>query len=607
MVPRSKASRRGRRDTSWWNLWPDLYKQELDAFDRKGISYRIRLKKKGLLALAVDWPIKGRELLRLHIGFSPLHPFFRPAVAAPQETFERHQNPFNRDLCLITRETGQWDSRKLIADFIDERLQQLLGALEARRQERWEDAAELEEQAADPWMPYFEHATEDSSIILFDGRMSVPHADHGLMDLVLWTRPFNNGQPIEAVLRQLKKVDGSKIGRTFNPPGNPPQERQIPGRWVRLSKPPFTDDPTALLVLVTEELERREVLRPKDIRKLNQIVEEPFSITGIVFPEEVEYDRAKTGAGWLFLVSRREFMERTPGPPQVSLVRGERAGEQEIFARLPVANALRARTVLLVGCGAIGSFATVELARAGVGNLVLLDADVVQPGNSLRWPLGRRAWGVKKSVALKDFIDQNYPRTKVAALHGRLGSGMTNAVKLPARLENGPSQLAQIRDLIQDADLVIDASASTEVQHALNFHCRDLEKPLVMGYATEGLAGGVVARFTSRSDACWVCLNEHWNDANKDGPLPKLRVDKTGVVTPIGCNEPTFTGGSFDLQEVSLEIVRSAIGLLADGAYDPGNWSVAILELRDDRGHRILPKWTNHNPPPHPSCRCGTK
>lgn len=220
----------------------------------------------------------------------------------------------------------------------------------------------------------------------------------------------------------------------------------------------------------------------------------------------------------------------------------------------------------------------------------------------LRWPLGRTAWGVNKTLALRDFIERNYPWTKISHIPGRLGRAITDSADLPSNLKDRPSYLAQLRDLIQEADLVIDASASTELQHALNFHCRNLGKPYVMGYATEGLAGGIVARFTSQPDACWVCLNEHW----KDGTLPNLRVDETGVVTPVGCNQPTFTGGSFDLQEVSLEIVRSAVGLLAKGAYDHGGWSVAILELLDDDGHRILPKWTNHDLPPHPRC-CGAQ
>ena len=109
-------------------------------------------------------------------------------------------------------------------------------------------------------MPYFTHATEDASVVLFDGQMPAPHADHGLMDIALWSRPFSGGQSFEAVLRQLKKVNGNGIGQVFNPQGNPPKERQVPGRWVRFSRPPMLNDPIALLHSVNEELEGRKVL-----------------------------------------------------------------------------------------------------------------------------------------------------------------------------------------------------------------------------------------------------------------------------------------------------------------------------------------------------------
>lgn len=49
---------------------------------------------------------------------------------------------------------------------------------------------------------------------------------------------------------------------------------------------------------------------------------------------------------------------------------------------------------------------------------------------------------------------------------------------------------------------------------------------------------------------------------------------------PVGCNAPTFTAGGFDQQEVSLEIVRMAVGLLSDGDYDPGAWTMAVLSLK---------------------------
>lgn len=42
---------------------------------------------------------------------------------------------------------------------------------------------------------------------------------------------------------------------------------------------------------------------------------------------------------------------------------------------------LQNSTVMVVGCGAVGSFAVESLARSGVGHLILIDADVVEESN----------------------------------------------------------------------------------------------------------------------------------------------------------------------------------------------------------------------------------
>src|SRR3546814_10106184 len=85
------------------------------------------------------------------------------------------------------------------------------------------------------------------------------------------------------------------------------------------------------------------------------------------------------GEGWLFRVARRDRRGRVAA----SAVRG--AGiPDDLQVRVPSARALRDKKVLLIGCGAIGSFVACELARAGVGGLDLLDKDVLEPGNSVR-------------------------------------------------------------------------------------------------------------------------------------------------------------------------------------------------------------------------------
>jgi hypothetical protein len=583
-------------DHSWWTLWPAVLDVELAAFERLGIAPRTVHKRNGVLILEADWPVPGQSApMLLRIGYSPLHPFFRPAVAAPSANLDRHQNPLSRELCLLTQEAGQWDSNQFVADFIQERLDQLLRALTARKEGRWDDAAKLEEQVADPLMPYFAGFAEDDSVILFDGQLALPSGRHGLMEIVRTGRDsWRNPAAFEGVLRQLKDSHGAMIGKRLGFPNEPKDAQVITGRWVKFTPPPIMDA-RELLRLAEEELGRHAVLQPGSVQKLNETAQGPFSITGIAFPDEAEYGSQKNGAGWLFLATRRG----PTGDAETRLILGERAGKDDLFSRLPVAKSLLTKKALVVGCGAIGSFAGLELARAGVGEINFLDYDTVQPGNSLRWPLGRSVWGSAKAIALANFVVANYPWTKASAIGGRLGSAETDVERIPRDLKG--NVLAPVFDLVRAADVVVDASASPEAQLALSHYCRRFRVPYVMGYATLGVAGGVVARYVPDSEGCFVCLQEHWKDKQE---IPAPRVDDAGIVIPVGCNAPTFTGGGFDLQEISLEIVRTAVGLLSEGTYDPGSWEVAVLTLKGEGGARMLPHWEGYRCPAHPRC-CG--
>ncbi|MGY4226386.1 molybdopterin/thiamine biosynthesis adenylyltransferase [Bradyrhizobium sp. USDA 4503] len=447
-------------------------------------------------------------------------------------------------------------------------------------------------------MPYFAGASEADSVILFDGHAPLPPGPHGLLEVVCSARSSRtNDAALEGVLRQLKTSSGAAIGKRFGFPTEPLDAPVLTGRWVKFT-PPATIDAHELLRLAEAELTRQAVMQPTSVRKVNEATRGPLSITGIVFPEEVKYGPQKNGAGWLFLVTRPSLADgTTAGAP--GLVLGERAGKDDVFSRLPIAKSLLTKKAVVIGAGAIGSFAGLELARAGVGEITFFDFDMVQPGNSLRWPLGRSAWGRGKASSLANFIAENYPWTKASFFPGRLGEATTDAAAIPPDSGN---VLAPVFDLLRSADVVVDASASEEVQLALAHHCKRFRVPYVVGYTTYGVAGGLVARFLPDAEGCFVCLNEHW----KDERIPQPRVDDQGVVIPVGCNAATFMGGGFDLQEISLEIVRTAVGLLSEGTYDSGGWTVAVLTLKNDDGSRTLPRWEAYPCPPHPRC-CGAK
>ncbi|MCA6101036.1 ThiF family adenylyltransferase [Bradyrhizobium australafricanum] len=120
--------------------------------------------------------------------------------------------------------------------------------------------------------------------------------------------------------------------------------------------------------------------------------------------------------------------------------------------------------------------------------------------------------------------------------YGASRRGNRDAAAIPPDSGN---VLEPVFDLLRSADVVVDASASEEVQLALAHHCKRFRVPYVVGCATYGVAGGLVARFLPDAEGCFVCLNEHW----KDERIPQPRVDDQGVVVPIGCNAATFTGG----------------------------------------------------------------
>lgn len=76
-------------------------------------------------------------------------------------------------------------------------------------------------------------------------------------------------------------------------------------------------------------------------------------------------------------------------------------------------------TVVVAGCGGVGSFAIESLARSGVGKLVLIDKDVVEASNLNRQLCALKSTvGQAKTEILKERIADIRPETEVIAYTG---------------------------------------------------------------------------------------------------------------------------------------------------------------------------------------------
>jgi Dinucleotide-utilizing enzymes involved in molybdopterin and thiamine biosynthesis family 2 len=117
--------------------------------------------------------------------------------------------------------------------------------------------------------------------------------------------------------------------------------------------------------------------------------------------------------------------------------------------------------VAIIGCGGLGGYIAEELARLGVGYLVLIDADRLEVSNLNRQIMAN---------------EHNLGQWKVDAALERLQS--VNS-EVQVKVIRGWFEEQKGSELLQDVDLVCDALDSLNVRVALEKVCHQLNLPLV--------------------------------------------------------------------------------------------------------------------------------
>ena len=147
-----------------------------------------------------------------------------------------------------------------------------------------------------------------------------------------------------------------------------------------------------------------------------------------------------------------------------------------------------AARVVIIGCGALGSFQAGALVRAGIGNVVLVDRDYVELSNL------QRQWLYDESDAA-----QGLPKAVAAAAH--LARVNSSCVIEPVVADLTPSNFDEV---FAGADLVLDGTDNFETRFLVNDFCVRSGVPWIYGAAvgSYGLAMPVVPGVTS----CLRCV-----------------------------------------------------------------------------------------------------
>lgn len=250
---------------------------------------------------------------------------------------------------------------------------------------------------------------------------------------------------------------------------------------------------------------------------------------------EVEY-----GIRELALIYRRD---KIPGVLAVRLVpnntawtlmahRASSTDHEALTTRShPERSILAQRRVVIVGVGAVGSALSDLLHRSSIGELHLVDPDIVLPGNIVRHLVGDEHVGQPKVVAVKQ------------ALQGARPASLTSVTTDHTWV----SSLEQASELLASYDLVIDASADSTAS------------PLIAAAARAGAGTAVGVAVLADGYAIRV---DHWPEPPTGGlPTSALPPARNGAYEN-GCSSPISTTPPAAVWEAAALGARHAIDVL---------------------------------------------
>ncbi|MBI5920628.1 MAG: ThiF family adenylyltransferase [Betaproteobacteria bacterium] len=181
-------------------------------------------------------------------------------------------------------------------------------------------------------------------------------------------------------------------------------------------------------------------------------------------------------------------MDKLPQPPLANVA--ERYSRQVRFPAIGAAGQARisASRVAVIGCGALGSAAVDLLARAGVGEIVIVDRDFVEISNLQRQVLfdeADAAAQIPKAVAAANAV-------------GRINS----QVKAQPLIADATS--SNIEEILTGAQVVIDGTDNFETRYLINDACVKLGLPWVYGGVIG--ASGMAMAILPGETPCLRCI-----------------------------------------------------------------------------------------------------
>lgn len=197
------------------------------------------------------------------------------------------------------------------------------------------------------------------------------------------------------------------------------------------------------------------------------------------------------------------------------------------------------KKIILLGCGALGSYIAKALVRGGNKDLTLIDKGKVNPGIVCRQEFYQQDIGTKKVSATKKELERIFENVDIQIFDFDITKEIDKHI-----------------DEIKNADLIIDATASNLVSHKIENLYLNHEMPTIASvalahdcsralaiYKPSNLKGGTkeALRSLKLKLRAEPQLKEFYDEFWPDPPRAKIFQPEPG------CSEPTFEGSIADV------------------------------------------------------------
>lgn len=189
---------------------------------------------------------------------------------------------------------------------------------------------------------------------------------------------------------------------------------------------------------------------------------------------------------------------------------------------------LGARAALIVGCGALGCTVAEQLARAGVGRLIIVDRDVVELTNLQRQTLFDEqdaALGTPKAIAAAQRLNRINSTIRITPIVADVTPGNAEAL-LRVHAADSIALEPGTRESARFVEVVVDCTDNFQTRYLINDACVKHHVPLV--YA--GVVGMSGTLMTIRPGV-GPCLRCVFPDLPEPGTAPTC--DTAGVLGPL--------------------------------------------------------------------------